>query len=197
MSLDFASQGAPINGVGTDGWAGREKQPFAKFFRKHKIDVFASQAAGMPIAKAVDCIEIRQIGEKDSVIREVRPEDKAVFSHAWNAYQQGQEQVASGTPLSALFPANPEVVTELNTRNIWTVQALANVADSVQGIPFLADYKKRAETYLAQVEKGAGFHVLQSQLETAQLKNMELEDRLKTLEAALASKSTNNTEPKE
>jgi hypothetical protein len=181
MSFDFAPQGAPINGVGTDGWAGREKMPFAKFFKKHKQDVFKSQAAGMPVAIAVDCIEIRQIGEKDSVIREVRPDDKSNFAAAWNAYVQGQEQVQSGTPLSALFPANPEVVTELNTRNVWTVQALANVADSVQGIPFLADYKKRAETYLKGVEKGKGFHELQAKLEESELKRIEQDDLIKSL----------------
>lgn len=167
-------------------WGGRENQVYARFYRDHVVDVFASQQEGMTVAKQVDMIEIRQIGERDTCKEVVNELHKRRFPQAWSAFQQGVEQVQNGTPLAALFPANPEVVETLKGFHIYTVQALVAVADSSGAkIPFLTEWKKRATTFLEGIEKGKGFHALQSELETERLKRMEQDDLITTLSARL------------
>lgn len=197
MSLDF-DMSTTATGHDGRGWGGKENQVFARFYRGQKTDFFQSQQTGAPVAKAVDFVEIRQVGERDSTILEVTENEKRRFPHAWEQYQRGMEQVQDGTPLGVLFPKNPEIVSTLQANHIWTVQALVSVADSsLAKIPFLFDYRKKASEFLEGVEKGRGFHALEAKLEESELKRIELEDliksmgdRLRTLEAADKSPKT-------
>lgn len=184
---DFAME-AQAMGINHDGTVrfGSEQQMLAIFFRGTKRDNFQSQQAGYPIEKGVDMIEIRQFGEKDSTKREVTQADQYRFPQQWAAYQAGRQQVQEGTPLDLLFPKNPEVVATLKANNIHTIQALAAVPDSVS-LPFIGEHRGKAKTFLEGIDKGKGFHALEKKLEDAELRNMELEDRLKALEAKLRS----------
>lgn len=175
-------------GMNNDGTArfGAENQVFAIFYRGHKRDNFASQEAGYPIEKGVDMVEIRQVGEKDSMRREVSEIDKARWPARWAAYQQGREQVQDGTPLDLLFPKNPEIVATLRANNIHTIQALAAVPDSSK-LQFVVDFKKRAVSFLEGIDKGKGFHDLEKRLETAEFEKRELQDRLASLERRLTA----------
>lgn len=191
MSLDF-DMSSTATGHDGRGWGGKENQVFARFYRGQKTDFFQSQQQGVPVAKAVDMVEIRQHGERDSTLLEVTEAEKRRFPHAWDQYQRGMEQVQDGTPLPVLFPKNPEIVSTLQANHIWTVQALVAVADSSSAsIPFLFDYRKKASEFLEGVEKGRGFHALEAKLEESELKRIEqddliksMADRLKALEAA-------------
>lgn len=186
---------ASAQGMNHDGSVrfGAENQMLAIFYRGTKRDNFASQQAGYPIEKGVDFIEIRQFGEKDSTKREVTPSDMARFPQQWAAYQQGRQQVQEGTPLDLLFPKNPEVIATLKANNIHTIQALAAVPDSVT-LPFIGEHRAKAKTFIEGIDKGKGFHALEKKLEDAELRNMELEDRLKALEAKL--RETDDDEPR-
>jgi len=191
-AFDMATGIDPSSGVVQFG---KENQVYVKFYKGSKRDNFASQQAGVPIEKQVDFVEIRQVGEKDSTIREVSGLDQMRWPQQWARYVQGMEQRQDGTPLDVLFPRNPEVVATLKANNIWTVQALAGVSDSVTAIPFIQDHKKKASVFLDSLSGGAQFHKLESQLEESQLKRMELEDlvaklneRLSTLETKSKSK---------
>lgn len=175
-------------GLNNDGTArfGAENQVFAIFYRGTKRDNFASQENGFPIEKGVDMVEIRQVGERDSLRREVTDTDKARWPQRWAAYQQNRQQVQEGTPLDLLFPKNPEVVATLKANNIHTIQALDVVPDSVT-LPFIGEHKAKARMFLEGIDKGKGFHALEKKLEDAEFRNLELEDRLKALEARLAT----------
>lgn len=191
MSLDF-EMSTTATGHDGRGWGGKENQVFARFYRDQKTDFFQSQEKGVPVAKAVDMVEIRQIGERDSTKLEVTELLKQRFPTAWAQYERGMEQVQDGTPLGVLFPKNPEIVSTLQANHIWTVQSLTSVADSsLAKIPFLFDYRKKAVEFLEGVEKGKGFHALETRLEESELKRIEQDDliksmaeRLKALEAA-------------
>lgn len=197
MSLDFDMSSSVATGHDGRGWGGKENQVFARFYRGQKTDFFQSQQQGVPVAKAVDFVEIRQVGERDSTILEVTETERQRFPRAWEQYQRGMEQVQDGTPLPVLFPKNPEIVSTLQGNHIWTVQALTQVADSsLNKIPFLFDYRNKAKTFLEGVEKGKGFHELESKLEESELKRIEQDDliksmaeRLQALEAASKSKT--------
>lgn len=190
---DFALD-ANATGMNHDGSVrfGAENQMLAIFYRGTKRDNFASQQAGYPIEKGVDMIEIRQFGEKDSTRREVTPSDQIRFAQRWAAYQQGREQVQEGTPLDMLFPKNPEVVATLKANNVHTIQALAAVPDSVN-LPFIGEHRAKAKTFIEGIDKGKGFHALEKKLEDAEFRNMELEDRVKALEAKLRSDDDDDT----
>jgi hypothetical protein len=195
MSLDF-DMSSTATGHDGRGWGGKENQVFARFYRGQKTDFFQSQQQGAPVAKAVDMVEIRQVGERDSTILEVTENEKRRFPHAWDQYQRGMEQVQDGTPLGVLFPKNPEIVSTLQANHIWTVQALVTVPDSVTTIPFLFDYRKKAAEFLEGVEKGKGFHALESRLEESELKRIEQEDLIKSMSERLRALEAADKTPK-
>lgn len=188
---------ARATGMNPDGTVnfGNANEVLAFFRRSSKRDNFASQQAGYPIEKGIDVIEIRQYGEKDSTIREVTPADQVRFPQQWAAYQQKREQVQDGTPLDMLFPKNPEVVATLKANNVHTIQALAAVPDSTT-LNFIGEYRSKAKAFIDGIDKGKGFHALEKKLEDAELRNMELEDRLKALEAKLRSRDDDEDEPR-
>lgn len=183
--MNYSDFDMPTEAPPQAGWGGKESQVMARFYKGQKLDAFQSAQAGTPIAKSLDMVEIRQYGEKDSTILEVTEIEKRRFPRAWQAYVQGLEQVQDGTPLAALFPANPEVVETLKGFHVYTVQALLAVPDSVTAIPFLFDHKKKAAEYLEGIEKGKGFHALEKRLEDSELKRMEQDELIKTLSARL------------
>lgn len=189
MSLTSFDMPSGLDAPPQTGWGGKENEVYARFFRSQRLDPIASREAGKPIAKGVDMVEIRQYGEKDSFKDMVTDAHKARFPRAWQAYQAGVQAVENGTPLAALFPANPEVVETLNAFHIYTVQALANLPDSVSNIPFAHDYKRRANQFLDGAEKGKGFHQLEKRAEDAELQVLELKDSLEALQAQVAALS--------
>lgn len=184
-------------GMNPDGSVrfGAENQMLIKFYKGTKLDAFNSQAAGVPMHKAVDMLEIRQFGEKDSTVREVTESDKMKFANQWARYQQGLEQIQDGTPLDVLFPKNPEIVASLKGVHVHTIQALAAVPDS-SNMPFMGDHRKKAKAFLDSLEGGKGYHELEKKLEDSELRNMELEDRIKALEQAVRSKGEDEDEPR-
>lgn len=171
-----------------DGWQGKEHQVLPRFYRAAQYKPAISQETGVPTSEPIDMIEIRQAGEKDSVKEIVNELHKRRWPQHWAAYQQGREQIQSGTPLELLFPGNPEVVEELKRSNVHTIQALVGIPDSSLNIlPFLTDWKKKAEIFLKGTEKGKGFHELERSLAVAQHENRDLKARLDALEAKLAA----------
>lgn len=178
---------------------GKENQVYARFITEMVPDPYESGQQNKPVYKAIQMVEIRQIGEKDTFKEPVNDLHKRRFPRAWEAFNAGNEQMQNGTPLAVLFPTQPEVVENLKGFYIFTIEALSEVPDSAGAkIPYLTTWKERAAKYLEGVEKGRGFHALERQLEAEQIKNMEMEDRLKALEAALAKKSRGkDTEPPE
>lgn len=171
------------------GFQGSENGVFPIFFKQAKYMPAKSQETGVPTSEPIDMVKIIQAGEKDTVILAVDETHKRRWPQQWAAYQAGQEQMQSGTPLIVLFPANPEIVEECKRINVHTVQALIGVPDSAGAVmPFLTTWKQKAQQFIAGTEKGKGFHELERQLSAAQAENKELADRLAALEARLSKK---------
>lgn len=193
--LTLPTSFAPVTQQGWNG--GSEQTVFPRFYLYMKPQYGNLGPDGAPVSKPVDMVEIHQAGEVDYVKEEVNELHKRRWPQHWAAYKDGKEQIATGTPLELLFPANPEVVSELKRFNIHTIQALILVPDSAtaQGVRFLADWKKKAEIFLKGTEKGKGFHELERGLATANQENRELkeklalqDERMAKLEAALTKK---------
>ncbi len=139
-----------------------------QFYMKAELQGYESQQAGRPIYKSVPFVRIIQPGEKDTVERPVRNEDKVRFPQAWAQFEaQGQQRI-EGTPLSTLFPHNPGVVKTLDSLAITTVEQLAALNDSqLQNIGLGArEWQQMAQNFMSSAEKGKGFQAMQSQLDT-------------------------------
>lgn len=144
-----------------------------QFYRDSKRNVHKSNELGYPVEDGIDRVRVWQAGEKDNVIFDVDNSHKARWPREWMAYQQGQEQATSGTPLDALFPGNPEIVATLKANNIRTVQQLATLPDTSASFKFAGDFKNKAQQFLKGLENNR-FPALEQ-------KNAELESQVKAL----------------
>lgn len=181
-----------VHSIGGDGAVqlAADSSVLAIFYKGKVQDGHASREAGVAVFKDVDMVEIRQLGERDTTHQVVTAEHKMRWPLRWQQYQQNIEQSAVGTPLEMLFPASPATVATLKAQAITTIQQLANLSDGViSGLQFGLDMRTKARDYIGTVEKGKEYHELENKLEAAQQKNSELEDRLKSLEAAMAKKT--------
>ncbi len=181
MPPDFRVNGMP--GAAEFGGAGGSNVVFPRFYMASKYMPALSQQEGKPIAKPLEMVEIRQAGERDTMIEEVNDQHRYRWPQQYAAFKAGQSQIQAGTPLGMLFLANPEVVEELKRGNVHTIEALLEVPDSaINAIPFLTEWKKRAKLYLDGTAKGKGFHVLERALDAEKAKTAALEERLAALE---------------
>lgn len=137
------------------------------FYMHPEIQGRASQEAGRPIYESVAYIKIIQPGERDTVDRPVKPEDKRRFAAQWEQFQAKQEQKVNGTPLSVLFPHHPGVVKSLDFLSITTVEQLAVLSDTqLQNIGHGAmQWHQMAKQFLESADKSKGFQAMQSLIE--------------------------------
>lgn len=167
-------------------------QVIPEFYRYSKLMPFKSAAEQRPVYEALDYVKIMQAGEPDSTIEVVNEMHKQRWPQQWAQYQAGQAQMVAGIPLAELFPVNPEVIAQLKTVNVFTVEGLVAVPDSAgSNVPFLTEWKNRARAYIERTSKAAGFAELEAQ-------NKALMDRLAALEAKAAdtAEPTATAEPK-
>jgi hypothetical protein len=144
-----------------------------KFFIDAVEDVKASKAAGRPIFKDVEWIDIRTPASRDAVIRPCRPDDYERFPQHYDLFKRrvgtNDEQLV-GTPLST-WPWHGMTrsrVEELKHFNIRTVEQLAGTPDGLgQKLLGFQAMKQAAQAYLESVKTTAPVARLQAQLEQA------------------------------
>lgn len=164
--------------------AGTDRDLVVMFHKGIKPNAFKSREVGAPVYDPVDYVKVIHPGEPlNTYDQPVRDIDKLRFAQHWAAYEKGKSQETSGTPLSVLFPANPEIIKTLEAIYITTVQQLANLPDTAaQNLMFGFNLRDKAKDYLAVAERGVGFHQLQAAME-----ELRAELREKTEKLALAN----------
>lgn len=175
-------------------------QVIPHFYRDSKYMEAESKEKGVPVFKPIDRVKIMQAGEQDNTIEDVHDLHRARWPQQWDAYQRGQEQMVSGTPLIELFPGFPEVIMQLKMVNVHTIEGLIACPDSTatnSTVPFLSEWKKRANEWQARVQKSAGAHELEKALEGERAARKALEDRLAALEAGPSKSKKLNLAPAE
>jgi hypothetical protein len=155
---------------GGDPFGGDDSKQFCEFVSHPVIDEAASKEAGKPVYMKVDYVRIKHLGEKDEIFRPAHDGDKRRFKRQWEAFQFDEEAVPIGTPLSVLFPRNPEIVKNLQLEKIETVEQLAGLTDTqIQNIGLGGrQFTDRAKAFLAS----------------------STDARIKALEEALSNKDT-------
>lgn len=161
---------------------GKESQVLPRFYIHQKYQPAIEGVRPEPVSVPVEMVEIRQATEKDNIHIAVTDAERRRWPTQYAAFKQGREQAMSGTPIEHLYPAMPEIISELKRLNVHTVEALANAPDSSGAIiPFLTDRKKHAKAYLEKHTKAAGFDEVARE-------NEELKKRLEALEAMMTEK---------
>ena len=154
--------------------AGRDSA-IATFNSETVLDIERTQELGKPINKQVDFVRIMIPGDPTNIPhRPATDEDKRRFYRQWKAYEEGQEQVPSGTKLELWPYLNPAQVKNLKTFKIHTVEQLAEYPETTLGkIPEGMELKHKAREFLSGSDpKVAELEAVVAQLQ-AQLASME------------------------
>jgi len=131
---------------------------FVKFFRHPRLNRSASEAEGRPIYVETDYIEIRQPGNKTSVIcRPASQMDKERFPEHWKKYEARiTEEHVEGTRLEEWPGITRSQVEELRFFNVRTVEQLVSMSDNngrnIMGFNML---KQKAKEFLDLADKEA------------------------------------------
>jgi len=167
---------------------GDDSKLFVTFETKSVRDPIATQEQGRPVHVSVPYVRIQQPGERDYTHRPATQEDVVRFRAQWQRYQDGMAQEPDGSPLSLLFPNNPEIVDNLKYYKISTVEQLAALNDTqIQNIGIGGrQFYDAAKKYLATAEKGKDFHALAKQVERLEQAREADQQKIAALQRALA-----------
>jgi hypothetical protein len=170
---------------------GTDKDLAIVFYAGTRINSFKSQAQGVPIYEPVDMIKVYHPGEPLNVPeRPVNENDKRRFRAQWDAYKEGKDQKVEGTPLSVIFPGNPEIVKSLEVVHINTVQQLANISDTAtQNMMFGFNLREKAKAYMEVASKGVQFHQFETERANLQQQIKELSEQVSVLKSAKPAES--------
>lgn len=150
---------------------GSDAQLLVKFFKHPQISKFKSTEAGRPIFDDVIMVEVLTPGEKDAVRVLADDFHRARFARQWAAFEKGNEQSLSGTPLEMLFPNEPSTIMTLKGFHIFTIDQLASISDTAMTqLPMGRALSDRAKNYLATANGGATYHQMQQQITDLQAK---------------------------
>jgi len=167
---------------------GSDEKLFVQFYRRSVVNPIKSKTEGRPVHEGADYVRIQQPGERDVIDRPVGLDDPQRFPRQWMLYKANQEQTPDGSPLSLLFPVNPEIVENLRYFKIATVEQLATLNDTQkQNVGMGANaWCDMARKFLDTAAKGAPLHEMQKELQRRDEKIAELMAKVEQLSQALA-----------
>jgi hypothetical protein len=140
-----------------------------------------SNDEGRPIYDERCYVTIMVPGQQDIVHRVAWRKDYERFPKQYQAYKNDQDQdLVSGTPLTALTWLHANQLKELEYFNVKTVEQLANVADSTAGkFMALQNLKQRANDFLAASKDSAHLTQMRAELE-------DRDEKISTMQAQLS-----------
>ncbi len=185
---DFASMGQKFDAQnGGIVEFGDDSRLFVEFVSRAVPDEVASREMGRPISRQMDYIRIRQPGERDEIFQPANDGHRRRFARHWAAYQEGRQEIPEGTPLSILFPNNPEIVENLKYLKILTAEQLAGLNDTqVQNVGMGARaWQQKAAEFLMVADSGKGLEALNAKMDQMAKQITALTDKNQALETAL------------
>jgi hypothetical protein len=155
-----------VNSFENSAQAEEDKKLLVKFFVEPMNDKAASLAAGRPIFKDVELIDIKIPGDRTGgVCRKASHHDKQRFAAHYQAFKQRIEVPLEGTPLTEWPLMTRSMAEELSFHNVKTVEHLSTMSDNNIGkFMGLNTLKAKAIKWLEQSGEEAKVHELQQQL---------------------------------
>lgn len=140
---------------------------FVTFFKHPRKDEKKTLEEGRPMYNDEDYVRIMVPGDKDSiVVRPARDSDKQRFAKQFAAYEQGEGEHHTGTPLKAWPMVTRGQVEELKFFGVHTVEQLADLADiHVQKFMGIGTLKEQAKAFIQQSKETAPLVQLNAALE--------------------------------
>lgn len=118
------------NSFATGREAEADSALMVKFFMKEKEDTDATQAAGRPIYKDREYIEIRVPGKRDALAcRPASEGDKARFPRHYDMFIRRVEAPTEGTPLTEWPQISRSMAEELSFLRVKTVEQFVQMSD--------------------------------------------------------------------
>lgn len=147
------------------------------------IRTVTKPGAGRPIFEDTEYIRIFIPGDKTSIVdRPVEERDRRVYAAQYRAWKENRDQdLASGTPLSAVPWLTPALVETARYFEIRTIEQLAALSDaSLQRLGAgWTELRQRAKDYVATADGNAP-------LEAARAENRHLASKIAALEDQIA-----------
>ena len=136
---------------------GQDKDLVVKIYWRSMPDTKASEAAGAPVYKNVEYIDMFRPGEMmNMIVRPLTDADKRRFKSNYDQFVLQKTQVPEGTPVDLLFPNNPAVADSLRGYGIYTIQQLTNLsATAIDSIGMGGqDFVNKAKAYMNAASSG-------------------------------------------
>lgn len=136
-------------------------------------------------------VQVNIPGEIDAYAYEATEFYQRRWPKEWQAYKDGVDITASGTPLDILFPGSPDVIAELARIRVHTAEQLASLSDTgLNMIPRGLTLRNTARAYV-QAKSGEN-----PEMDALRAQNEALAARLAALEAQAPVKRGPGRPPK-
>jgi hypothetical protein len=158
-----------------------------QFFTEAVKNEAKSAEAGRAIFDEVAMVRIMTPGSRDVMVTRAGKNYPLRFPRQWERFQANQSQIADGTPLEQVPFLSVGQIAELKACNVYTLEQLANLADSVAH-KFMGAQKMKqlAVAYLEAAKEAAPFTKLMDELEKRDAQIAVLQQQVAQLAAAQA-----------
>lgn len=164
----------------------KQGRNYVMFREDTVLDKAATEKAGRPIHKPIILLE--KIVPGDSLNRPVRPmreSDKDEYPQEWARFQQKQSNQIPGTPIEAVTWLSRTQIAEFKALNIFTVEQLATLPDSVANkIMGFNEVRGKAQSFLKASQDAAFTSKLEAELAKRDTEIAELKALLQNQPAA-------------
>lgn len=183
------------NGVGVvDYSGGGDSTKFVVFYDKPIPNPRKSAEMGRPWSDAVVYCRMQDPGDNLQV-NDVPASEvlKRRFPRQWQAYLEGHGEEQPGTQLDILFPFQVEIVANLRQMKIMTVEALANVTDTVKGQIGIGanEWQQKAKAFLDKAAGGAVFAQMERDKAELRAENESLRHQIEEIRQMMVQQGIN------
>lgn len=144
-----------------------------------------SEDAGYPVFEQIERVTVWTDKDNNNIF-DVNELHRRKWPAEYAAFKDGREQAVTGTPLLALFPAQPEVVDMLKAQKIHTVERLASITDPNQ-FKFAFPLAEKAREFLGR-QKANEVPQMQDQM-------AQMQQTIEALQAQLADRPRRGRPP--
>lgn len=166
---------------------------FINFHMEATEDHELSIKEGRPVHRDEEFITIIIPGDRDTICRPVRQQDREMYAQQYQAFKNKQEQPIIGTALSVLPFLTRAQVADLAAANVRTAEQLAEMSDVLaQKFMGMHNLRKRAKDFLDAAAGNAPIERLNAELEkrdsTIATLQKALDDQGKKIEELLKNR---------
>lgn len=167
---------------------GNDDNTLVVFYNKAIQNMPKSIQAGRVIKEDQVYVKIQHPGEMLNIIdRPCTDEDKMRYGKQWSAFLHNRTIIPEGTPIDLLFPNYPAVADNLRAWGVHTIEQCSELsAHAIDNIGRGAqEYVNKAKKYISSSNSGAGFHMMQKQLDEERQKNRVMAQQMAVMKDQL------------